>query len=112
MNTRKRAMKGIAAALVLAGITWATSVPAFEILTPLKGRTAVFVFWDGEYTGMDPVQVAKDIAKKHDVCLYVVSSAKPKREAEMMKNVPTLNNCSRVIRLADFFNHPEYTTGA
>src|SRR5436190_9023855 len=215
MNTRKRAMKGIAAALVLAGVSWATSAPAFEILTkdevvnnvvkkeqlvrvadnailfldtssstndiyantgkpivqvmkeelksraagfpdlghnigiytytdwqenlpvqpfnrdkvvaamdsirdkgkgptalriglqkldkilaPLKGRTAVFLFWDGEYTGMDPIQVAKDVAKKHDACFYVVSSAKPKREAEMAKNVPTLNNCSRVIPLA------------
>ena len=30
----------------------------------------------------------------------------------MIQNVPTLNNCSRVISLADFFNHPEYTTGA
>jgi OOP family OmpA-OmpF porin len=83
-----------------------------KILATMKGRTAVFAFWDGEYTGQDPVEVAKDLAKKHDVCLYVVSSAKPKREAEMAKNVPTLNNCSRVIPLADFFNHPEYTSGA
>jgi OOP family OmpA-OmpF porin len=83
-----------------------------KIMDPLKGRTAVFVFWDGEYTGQDPIEVAKAIAKKHDACFYVVSSAKPKREAEMTKNVPTLNNCSRVIPLADFFNHPEYTSGA
>ncbi len=83
-----------------------------DILKPLKGRTAVFVFWDGEYTGDDPIGVAKNLAKKYDACFYVVSSAKPKREAEMIQNVPTLNNCSRVISLADFFNHPEYTTGA
>ena len=30
----------------------------------------------------------------------------------MAHNVPALNNCSRVIPLADFFNHPEYTSGA
>jgi OOP family OmpA-OmpF porin len=83
-----------------------------KILEPLKGRTAVFVFWDGEFTGQDPIEVAKDVAKKHDACFYVISSAKPKREAEMAKNVPTLNNCSRVIPLADFFTHPEYTSGA
>ena len=82
-----------------------------KILEPLHGRTAVFVFWDGEYTGEDPIAVAQTIAKKHDACFYVISSAKPKREAEMVHNVPTLNNCSRVIPLADFFNHPEYTSG-
>jgi OOP family OmpA-OmpF porin len=82
------------------------------VLQSLKGRTAVFVFWDGEYTGADPIDTAKALAKKYDACFYVISSAKPKREAEMMHNVPALNNCSRVIPLADFFNHPEYTTGA
>jgi OOP family OmpA-OmpF porin len=83
-----------------------------DILKPLKGRSAVFVFWDGEYTGDDPIGVAKNLAKKYDACFYIISSAKPQREAEMIQNVPTLNNCSRVISLADFFNHPEYTTGA
>jgi OOP family OmpA-OmpF porin len=83
-----------------------------KILEPLKGRTAVFVFWDGEYTGKDPIDTAKSLAKKYDVCFYVISSAEPKRQAEMTHNVPGLNNCSRVIPLADFFNHPEYTSGA
>ncbi len=83
-----------------------------KVLQPLKGRTAIFVFWDGEYTGQDPIDVAKAMAKKYDACFYVISSAKPKREAEMAHNVPALNNCSRVIPLADFFNHPEYTSGA
>jgi OOP family OmpA-OmpF porin len=82
------------------------------VLQSLKGRTAVFVFWDGEYTGADPIATAKALAKKYDACFYVISSAKPQRETEMMHNVPALNNCSRVIPLADFFNHPEYTTGA
>jgi OOP family OmpA-OmpF porin len=82
------------------------------ILSSLKGRTAVFAFWDGEFTGADPVATVRDLASKHDVCFYVVSSAEPKREAEMAKNVSTINNCSRVIPLADFFAHPEYTSAA
>jgi OOP family OmpA-OmpF porin len=82
------------------------------ILSGLKGRTAVFVFWDGEFTGADPVDAVRKLAASHDVCFYVISSAEPKREAEMATNVATINNCSRVIPLADFFTHPEYTSAA
>lgn len=82
------------------------------VLKPLKGRTAVFVFWDGEYTGANPAEVAKKLSQTHDVCFYVISSAKAEREAELKKDVATLNSCSRVISLADFFNRPDYTTGA
>lgn len=83
-----------------------------KILAGLQGRTAVFVFWDGEYTGPDPVKTALDLAKNHDVCFYVVSSAEPARQAELAANVATINNCSRVIPLADFFAHPEYSSSA
>jgi OOP family OmpA-OmpF porin len=83
-----------------------------SVLQPLSGRTAVFVFWDGEYTGQNPADTARTLAKKYDVCFYVISSAKEKREASLAKDVATLNSCSRVIPLADFFNRPEYTSGA
>ena len=82
------------------------------ILKPLSGRTAVFVFWDGEYTGQNPAEIAKRLAKKYDACFYVISSAKPKREATLAEDVATLNACSRVIPLADFINRPDYTSGA
>jgi len=82
------------------------------ILKTLKGRTAVFVFWDGEYTGQDPAEVAKRLAKSYDVCFYVLSSANAKRMETLVPNIASLNSCSRVIPLADFFNRPEYTTGA
>lgn len=82
------------------------------ILKPLSGRTAVFVFWDGEYTGQNPAEIAKKLASEYDVCFYVISSAKPKREATLAQDVATLNACSRVIPLADFVNRPEYTSGA
>jgi OOP family OmpA-OmpF porin len=82
-----------------------------DILEPLSGRTAVFVFWDGEYTGPNPADTARELASNEDVCFYVVSSAKPEREATLTRDVATLNSCSRVIPLAEFFEHPEYTTG-
>lgn len=82
------------------------------ILAGLQGRSAVFLFWDGEYTGKSPVSTALELAKKHDVCFYVVSSAEAERQAELATNVAAINNCSRVIPLADFFAHPEYTSSA
>ena len=82
------------------------------ILKPLTGRTAVFVFWDGEYTGTNPAETAKKLAQQYDVCFYVISSATPKREATLAQDVASLNSCSRVIPLADFVNRPEYTSGA
>jgi OOP family OmpA-OmpF porin len=82
------------------------------ILAPLTGRSAVFVFWDGEYTGANPADTARELAKKYDVCFYVVSSATPKRETTLAADVKTLNACSRVIPLADFYERPAYTSGA
>ncbi|MET0163415.1 MAG: OmpA family protein [Vicinamibacterales bacterium] len=82
------------------------------ILEPLSGRTAVFVFWDGEYTGSNPAETAKKLAQAHDACFYVISSADAKREVTLKEDVASLNACSRVIRLADFFNRPDYTSGA
>jgi OOP family OmpA-OmpF porin len=83
-----------------------------KVLKPLHGRTAVFVFWDGEYTGPNPVETAKRLAKQYDACFYVISSAKPERQTRLAQDVATLNSCSRVISLADFFNRPDYTSGA
>jgi len=82
------------------------------IIKPLSGRTAVFVFWDGDYTGQNPAEIAKKLARENDVCFYVISSAKPKREASLKEDVASLNSCSRVIPLADFVNRPDYTSGA
>lgn len=82
------------------------------ILKPLHGRTAVFLFSDGEYTGPNPANRLKAMAKADDVCFYIISTARPERDAELRKDVESLNACSRLIPLADFVNRPEYTTGA
>ncbi|MGY3265596.1 OmpA family protein [Lysobacter sp. HA35] len=83
-----------------------------SIVKPLQGRTAAFVFWDGEYTGANPADVARKIAKENDVCFYVISSATGSRAESLKADVATLNSCSRVIPLADFVHHPDYTSGA
>jgi OOP family OmpA-OmpF porin len=83
-----------------------------DILKPLTGRTAVFLFSDGEYTGGSPAEVAKRLASTYDVCFYVISTAKPEREAALREDVASLNACSRLIPFADFIKRPEYTSGA
>ena len=83
-----------------------------DVLKPLKGRTAVFVFSDGEYTGGNPSGIAKKLATNYDVCFYVISTAKPKKETTLKQDIASLNNCSRLIPLADFVNRPDYTSGA
>ena len=82
------------------------------VLKPLKGRTAVFLFWDGEYTGDDPAAVAKKIASTYDVCFYLINDSKTGKETADAKTIGSLNACSRVIPIANFINRPQYTTGA
>jgi OOP family OmpA-OmpF porin len=83
-----------------------------DILKPLTGRTAVFLFSDGEYTGESPADIAKRLASNYDICFYVISTAKPEREAALKADIASLNSCSRLIPFADFINRPEYTSGA
>ncbi len=83
-----------------------------DVLKPLSGRTVVFLFSDGEYTGESPKETARKLVANYDVCFYVISTAKPKKETTLKEDVASLNTCSRVIPLADFINRPDYTTGA
>jgi OOP family OmpA-OmpF porin len=83
-----------------------------DVIEPLSGRTALFVFTDGVYTGEVPSTVAKRLAKNHDVCFYVISTATELRNERMLKTIADLNACSRLIPFESFLSRPEYTTGA
>ena len=83
-----------------------------QILKPLTGRTAVFLFWDGEFTGENPAALAKKIASTYDVCFYVINDSETGKVTDDAKTVGSLNACSRVIPIANFINRPQYTTGA
>ncbi len=83
-----------------------------EVLKPLTGRTAIFLFWDGEFTGDDPAAIAKKIASTYDVCFYLINDSKTGAETAEAKAIGSLNACSRVIPIANFINQPQYTTGA
>jgi OOP family OmpA-OmpF porin len=87
-----------------------------DVLKQLSGRTVVFLFTDGEYTptpGMKkPSQIAKELSDKHDVCFYVISTAKGAQEKEILKTVASINPCSRVVPFDYLLGRPEYMTGA
>lgn len=86
------------------------------VLKGLSGRTVVFLFTDGYYKatpGMKkPVDIAKELAGKHDVCFYVISTAKEAHHKEILKAVGSINPCSRVIPFDYLLGRPEYMTGA
>jgi OOP family OmpA-OmpF porin len=83
-----------------------------ELLPALSGRTAVFVFSDGEYTGGNPRKVAERIASNNDICFYVISTAKEGQNNSLQESVASLNACSRMIPLEYYLNRPEYQSGA
>ena len=86
------------------------------VLQGLSGKTVIFFFTDGYYTptpGMKkPSQIAKELADKHDVCFYVISTAKGAHEKEILKTVASINPCSRVVPFDYLLGRPEYMTGA
>lgn len=86
-----------------------------SILAGLSGRTAVFVFTDGQYSkgsGLNPTQIARKLADKHNVCFYVISNAPGAVEHQLLKEVASVNACSRVIPLEAMLGRPENILGA
>ncbi len=87
-----------------------------KILAGLKGRTVVFVVTDGQFSAVDnmkkPVDIARQLAEKFNVCFYVISNAPTRDEEELLKAVASINECSRVISLDQFLERPEYLSGA
>jgi len=86
------------------------------ILDNLSGKTAVFIFSDGTYSKFEGVKEPEDytlqLAQKHDVCFYLVSSATTWRAEKQLTDMAKANSCSRVIPIQAFVNNPEYMTGA
>ena len=86
------------------------------VLSGLSGRTVVFLFTDGMYSRMPgskkPVDIAKGLAEKYNVCFYVISTAKGDLEKDVLKAVASINECSRVVPFDRVFENPVYLTGA
>ena len=86
------------------------------ILAKLSGKTAVFIFSDGQFTLSQPkiwpVPAAKEIASKYDVCYYLISSAQTPKSEKLVNDLAAVNVCSRVVTFDAMLSRPEYTTGA
>ena len=86
------------------------------VLSGLSGRTVVFLFTDGSYSSMPgsrkPVEIAKGLADKYNVCFYVISTAKGDQEKEVLKAVASINECSRVVPFDQVYEKPVYLAGA
>jgi OOP family OmpA-OmpF porin len=88
-----------------------------SILKNLEGRTSVFLFTDGSYTnrggGMKkPSAIAEELAKKYDVCFYIISTDDDYYSSELFTKVKEYNFCSRVISLEDFMDHEAFLSEA
>ena len=90
------------------------------ILEPLTGRTILFLFTDGTYSKDEEspikekpiLELFQDVASKHDLCFYLISTATEKDNKKMLESVSEINACSRVIPLESFLDRPEYSSGS
>ena len=86
------------------------------VLSGLSGRTVVFLFTDGSYSHMPgsrkPVDIAKALADKYNVCFYVISTAKGEQQKDVLKAVASINECSRVVPFDQIYEKPVYIAGA
>jgi len=85
------------------------------ILENLSGHTVVFLFTDGSYTKTEvrePGYYAQELAENHDICFYIISSAKSEVNEKMLEKVSSYNPCSRVIPFDEYVTRPEYNSGA
>jgi OmpA-OmpF porin, OOP family len=86
------------------------------VLQGLTGKTVVFLFTDGYYEATPrmkkPVDIARELTDKHDVCFYVISTAKASQYKEILNTVTSINPCSRMVPFEYLLGRPEYMTGA
>jgi OOP family OmpA-OmpF porin len=86
------------------------------ILKGLSGRTVVFLFTDGQYSHskgqFEPVEIARNLATRYNVCFYVISSATGETGRLLLEQVAGINECSRVVPFDDLLGKPYYFTGA
>ncbi|MGD9249902.1 MAG: OmpA family protein [Desulfobacterales bacterium] len=87
------------------------------ILAKLSGKTVVFIFSDGTYTynrvtKQRPLDAAKPLVDKYNVCFYLISSATTPKAAKLLDDMAALNECSRVIPFSALYQNPVWGLGA
>lgn len=87
-----------------------------EHLLGLPGRTEVFLFSDGKHSTArelepEPLEQARMLADKFDVCFTIVSSATTAEEIKLLDDIASVNTCSQVIDFDTVFEKPEHLFG-
>jgi OOP family OmpA-OmpF porin len=86
------------------------------VLQGLSGKTVVYIFSDGTYSGTpgmrEPEDYTREFANKYNVCFYVIGAAQDNMAQKRLNDMAKANACSRVISFERFIENPEYTTGA
>jgi OOP family OmpA-OmpF porin len=88
-----------------------------KILAKLSGSTAVFLFTDGSYSTMPgmaktPIDLAKGMVAKHDVCFYLISGADDKAGMQFVNQFAQVNYCSNVAPFEALYGGIGYLYGA
>ena len=85
------------------------------ILKALPGRTVVFFYNDGQYSrdlGPKPVELARELADKYDVCFYMIHNARGEAEEKTSEAIASLTDCSRNVSFDHLQGKPEFLTAA
>jgi len=85
-------------------------------LLGLPGRTEVFIFSDGKHSTAreletEPLEQARILAEKYDVCFTIISSAVKDEEIKLLNEIASVNSCSQVIDFDTVFEKPEHLFG-
>lgn len=87
-----------------------------DILAGLNGRTVVFLFTDGQHSPIDshpaPGAIARNIAKKHDVCYGVINTGTSSQELATINSIATATPCSYSVGFDELLGNPEWMTNA
>ena len=81
------------------------------ILANLSGKTSVFIFSDGTFTKGSPMDMARNLVEKYNVCFYLISSATTPKAEKLLADIASLNECSRVIDFDQIYQNPIYGIG-
>jgi OOP family OmpA-OmpF porin len=86
------------------------------VLQKLSGRTVVFLMSDGTYSTYKgskyPVLKAQEYADKYNVCFNIIGTPDTPQAENFLREMASVNQCSRVIPFETYISRPEYNSGA
>jgi OOP family OmpA-OmpF porin len=86
------------------------------VLQKLTGRTVVFLMSDGTYSTYKgskyPVLKAQEYADKYNVCFNIIGTPSTPEAENFLREMASVNQCSRVIPFETYISRPEYNSGA